>query len=99
MAYQDMIDAALGWQILYTYAETEGLNPDAMLEMQTKYGVTNHRWTDEQLGVFEQAWRDLLEEEAQKDPIFKEFADSYLAFRAKYKIWGDAQSLKGTYLD
>lgn len=98
-AYRDMIDAALGWQILYTYAETEGWNPDAMLEMQAKYGVTNHRWTDEQLGVFEQAWRDLLEEESAKDPLFKEFADSYLGFREKYKIWGDAQALKGTYLD
>ena len=98
-AYQDMIDAALGWQVLYTYAETEAKNPDAMLEMKSKYGVTNHRWNDEQLGVFEQAWRDVLTEESAADPTFKEFADSYLAFRTKYKLWGDAQAMLSTYID
>ncbi len=98
-SYQDMVDASLGWQLIYTYAETEAMNPDAMLEMKSKYGVTNHRWGDEQLAVFEQAWRDVLDEESAKDETFKEFADSYLAFRAKYKLWGDAQALKNTYLD
>ena len=71
-----------------------------MIEMAEKYGVKTHRWKDEQLAVFEQAWIDVLKEESAKDALFKEFADSYLDFRAKYtyKKWGDAQYLKGTYL-
>jgi hypothetical protein len=28
----------------------------------------------------------------------KKIADDYLAFRAKYKIWGDAQQMKPSYL-
>ena len=97
-SWQDMVDASLGWQLAYTYAETEAQNPPAMIEMAEKYGVKTHRWKDEQLAVFEQAWRDVLKEESAKDALFKEFADSYLDFRAKYKKWGDAQYLKGTYL-
>ncbi len=98
-SYQDMIDAALGWQLIYTYAETEALNPDAMLAMGSKYGVNVRRWRDDQLAVFEQAWQDVLVEQSAEDPLFKEFADSYLSFRAKYKLWGDAQSLKNTYIE
>ena len=93
-----MVDASLGWQLAYTYAETEAQNPPAMIEMAEKYGVKTHRWKDEQLAVFEQAWRDVLKEESAKDALFKAFADSYLDFRAKYKKWGAAQYLKGTYL-
>jgi TRAP-type mannitol/chloroaromatic compound transport system substrate-binding protein len=98
-AYQDMIETSLGNQLIYTYAESEAMNPDALAEMGEKYGVIRHRWKDEQLAVFEKAWKDVLVEESASDPTFKEFADSYLAFRAKYKLWGDAQKLNATYLD
>jgi TRAP-type mannitol/chloroaromatic compound transport system substrate-binding protein len=48
--------------------------------------------------VFEKAWMEVVEEESAKDKTFKEFADSYYSFRKQYKIWGEAQSLKPTYL-
>jgi TRAP-type mannitol/chloroaromatic compound transport system substrate-binding protein len=98
-SYQSMIDMALGEILIHTFAESEAMNPDALNVMAEKHGVTRHRWTDEQLAVFEKAWKEVLVEESGKDPTFKAFADSYLAFRAKYKGWGDAQFLKGTYLD
>ena len=41
---------------------------------------------------------EVVEEESAKDKTFKEFADSYYSFRKQYKIWGEAQSLKPTYL-
>ena len=56
------------------------------------------RWPDEQIAVFEKAWLEVIQEESAKDPLFKRIADDYLAFRAKYKIWGDAQAVKPTYL-
>ena len=85
-------------QAVYTYAETEGQNFIAMGEMKEKYGVTNRRWTDEQLAVFEKAWFEVLAEKSAEDPVFKKVADHYLDFRAKYKLWADAQSLEATYL-
>ena len=98
-SYQAMIDAALNEQLIFTYAESEAQNPAALIEMSEKHGVTRHRWRDDQLAVFEKAWNEVLAEESATDPTFKEFADSYTSFRAKYKPWGDAQKLKDTYLD
>lgn len=69
-----------------------------MNTMLEKHGVTNKRWTDEELAAFEQAWSEVLTEESANDPIFKKVADSYLAWREIYKTWGDAQSLEATYL-
>jgi TRAP-type mannitol/chloroaromatic compound transport system substrate-binding protein len=68
-----------------------------MKEMKEKYGVTNRRWTDKQLAVFEKAWIEVLAEKSADDPLFKKVADHYLDFRKQYKLWGDAQSLNATY--
>jgi TRAP-type mannitol/chloroaromatic compound transport system substrate-binding protein len=83
--------------MLRSYVETEAANPGAMLEMGTKYGVITRRWTDAQLAVFEKAWIEVLQEDAKKDPLFKETFESYSAFRKIYAKWGDAQALKATY--
>jgi TRAP-type mannitol/chloroaromatic compound transport system substrate-binding protein len=69
-----------------------------MVEMGTKYGVKTMRWRDDQLAVFEQAWLDVLNEDAKTDAKFKEVADSYLSFRKAYSKWGAAQSMQATYL-
>ncbi len=95
--YQAWIEVAAGESIHFTYAETEAKNPAAMNEMLEKYGVTNKRWSDEELAAFESAWHEVLTEESANDPLFKKVADSYLAFRAVYKTWGDAQFLRTTY--
>jgi TRAP-type mannitol/chloroaromatic compound transport system substrate-binding protein len=97
--YKAMIEIAAGDNVFNTYAETEALNPAAMNEMLTKYGVHNKRWTDEQLAVFEKAWTEVVAEESAKDPWFKEINESYAAFRKVYRTWGKAQSLKSTYLE
>ena len=95
--YKAMIEVAAMRQVIYTYAETEAMNFQAMGEMKEKYGVTNRRWTDEQLAVFERAWLEVLAEKSAEDPTFKRVADHYLNFRKQYKLWGDAQALKATY--
>jgi TRAP-type mannitol/chloroaromatic compound transport system substrate-binding protein len=96
-AYRAMLEAACGWNIHVNYAETEALNPAAMNEMLEKYGVSNVRWTDQELAAFEAAWDEVLAEQSAADPIFKKVADNYLSFRKVYKTWGDAQALKATY--
>jgi TRAP-type mannitol/chloroaromatic compound transport system substrate-binding protein len=96
--HKAMLELTCGEQIHYNYAETEANNPDAMNKMVQDNGVTVQRWTDEQLAAFEEAWQAVLEEQSAADPTFKEVADSYLAFRDRYKTWGQAQFLKSTYL-
>jgi TRAP-type mannitol/chloroaromatic compound transport system substrate-binding protein len=97
-AYRAMLEAACGWDVHVTYAESEAMNPPAMNEMLAKYGVENVRWTDQELAAFETAWDEVLAEQSAADPTFKKVADSYLAFRKVYKTWGDAQALDATYL-
>jgi TRAP-type mannitol/chloroaromatic compound transport system substrate-binding protein len=97
-AYQAMLELGAGESIHFTYVETEAKNPAAMNEMLEKYGVQNKRWTDEELAAFETAWNEVLAEQSAADPTFKKVADSYLAFRRTYKVWGEAQALKATYL-
>lgn len=98
-AYQAMLEMACGETTLNTYADTETTNPMAMNEMLDKYGVTNKRWSDEDLAVFEKAWNEVLQEEMAKDEVFKRVAESYLEFRKVYRTWGGAQALKSTYLE
>jgi TRAP-type mannitol/chloroaromatic compound transport system substrate-binding protein len=97
-SYKAMVENGTYAQVVYTYADGDARNFPAMQEMKSKYGVTNRRWTDEQLAVFEKAWTEVVAEESAKDEYFKKFADSFYAFRDQYRIWGDAQSLKSTYL-
>ena len=93
-----LLQLALGEATMWGFAETEGRNPEAMNENAQKYGVKNVRWTDEQLAAFERAWREVVEEQSAKDPVFKKIADNFYAFRERYKVWGEAQQLNPTYL-
>jgi len=95
--HKAMLELACGEQIHYNYAETEANNPNAMNKMVEENGVQVRRWSDEELAAFETAWQEVLEEQSASDPVFKEVADSYLAFRETYKTWGDAQFLQSTY--
>ena len=67
--------------------------------MLSEYGVTNKRWSDEDLARFEAAWREVAVEVGEKDALWKKAAESYFAWREVYKTWGDAQSLDSTYLE
>lgn len=97
-SHQLIVRTALNDGVIHTFAETEWRNPEALNEMQAKHGVQVKRWSDEELAVFEQAWREVVAEESAKDPLFKKVADHYFAFRERYKVWGDSQYLKPTYL-
>lgn len=97
-AHQAVIKAALNDSVIHTYAESEYVNPTVMVEMEEKHGVVIRRWDDKALAVFEEKWMEVLEEQSAADPLFKRVADSYFEFRERYRIWGEAQSLKPTYL-
>ena len=98
-SYQAMVEMAVGREVAYTYADTEAKNPAAMNAMKSEFGVTNKRWSDADLAKLEAAWNEVMAEESEKDPLFKAAAESYSAWRAAYKTWGDAQALDSTYLE
>jgi TRAP-type mannitol/chloroaromatic compound transport system substrate-binding protein len=95
--HKKIIQVALNDSVIDTYVQTEAQNPAVMVQMKEKHGVTNRRWTDEQLKAFEKAWLEVLAEESAKDPLFKKVADNYQNWRRTYAIWGDNQELKNTY--
>ncbi|MEM9028927.1 MAG: TRAP transporter substrate-binding protein [Pseudomonadota bacterium] len=98
-SYKKILEITASEGMAYIFADSEARNPAAMQEMQTKHGVKVRRWSDAELGRYEQAWLDVIKEESANDPLFKKVADDYLAFRKTYRIWGNAQALKSTYLD
>lgn len=98
-AYRSMLKAAAAEQTTVTFAETEAENPAAMRKMKEQYGVEHPRWRDETLRRFEEAWQEVVAEKSASDAGFKRIADSYFAFRETYRIWGEAQAMKATYLD
>ena len=51
-----------------------------MNKMLDEYGVTNVRWTDEELAAFETAWNEVVEEQSAQDEDFKRIAESYHGF-------------------
>jgi TRAP-type mannitol/chloroaromatic compound transport system substrate-binding protein len=97
-SYKKMIEVTAGYGVMRNYAESEASNFGAMKEMTQKFGVQIKRWPDDQIAVFEKTWLEVLQEESAKDPLFKKIADDYLAFRKEYKLWGDAQAMKPSYV-
>ncbi len=97
-ANKRILEVAAGYQVHYTYAESEASQFAVMAEMRAKHKVQIKRWSDKDLATFEKAWMEVLKEESAKDPLFKKIADDFLAFRAQYAIWGDSQAMKPTYL-
>jgi TRAP-type mannitol/chloroaromatic compound transport system substrate-binding protein len=95
---QAILEASCGWNIYVNYAETEAMNPAAMNKMLEEYGVTNVRWSDEDLAAFEAAWNEVVEEQSADDEDFARIAESYYAFREVYRTWAAAQFLKPTYV-
>ena len=96
-AYKKLIEVAADGMVTRSIAETEATNPVALNKMQKENGVTVKRWPDSELAKFEAAWLEVVKEESGKDALFKKIADDFLGFRKEYKVWGDAQAMKGTY--
>ena len=60
----------------------------ALQALQEK-GVILHRWSPEIIAVVEQAWEEVVQEEAAKNGDFARVWDSLRKFREEYKLWGD----------
>ena len=80
------IEATCTESVVKSLAMAESRQPKALEELQAK-GVTLHRWSDEILKVFENAWHEVVEEESAKDEDFAKVWASLSEFRKSYKTW------------
>ena len=85
---QEIIEIVCGDNYRAGLGMSEAAQAKALTELRAK-GVEFHRWPDETLDVFRNAWAEVAEEEAAKDPMFRKVLDSFNSFRAEYKVWAD----------
>ncbi|PPR15557.1 MAG: Monocarboxylate 2-oxoacid-binding periplasmic protein [Alphaproteobacteria bacterium MarineAlpha9_Bin3] len=82
------IEATCTESVVKSLAMAESRQPKALEELQAK-GVTLHRWSDEILKTLEDAWLEVVKEEAAKDEDFAKVWASLSEFRKSYKTWKD----------
>ncbi len=85
-AHQEMVETACSDMIRGMIAEGEALQWQAMQEMRAE-GVELRRWPAEILVAFEDAWLDIVDEQAAANPNFARVWESYDNFRQNYEIW------------
>ena len=79
---------ACGDSVRRSIARGEALQVPA-LEYLADKGVQFHKWPQEFLDAYAQAWDQVVAEEAAKDSDFATAWDSLSAFRASYTTWKD----------
>jgi TRAP-type mannitol/chloroaromatic compound transport system substrate-binding protein len=85
-SYQRMVEIACNEANLWMMSAAEAKQGETIAFFESQ-GVTIHKWPDEFIEAFRQAWEEVAAEEAAADPRFKEIYDNYTAYRAKYAKW------------
>lgn len=88
-----IIEVTCGDSVRHVIADGEYQQPAALDELQAK-GVMIHKWPPETLAALKAAWEEVVAEQSAKDPLFKEVAEHYTAFRTRYALWKDIGYLK-----
>ena len=88
-----VIEASCGDTMRETIAQGEAAQWKAMREMQAQ-GVKLKRWAPEILVAFENAWKEVVAEESEKNPNFKRIYASFSQFRENYSIWRHFSTLQ-----
>ena len=88
LAQQTLVDMACGDLVRESLAEGEAMQVPA-LERLASEGVEFHRWPDEFLTAYQEAWLEVAVEEAEADPDFARALASLDDFRERFKVWND----------
>ena len=86
-AQQMMLDVMCRAATADSFAYTEAIQAEVMKNNVSQYGVEHRYWPRELLATFEKTWLEVAEEQAQKDPFFRQVWDDMSDFRASYGIW------------
>jgi TRAP-type mannitol/chloroaromatic compound transport system substrate-binding protein len=90
---KEIIKTACDSTMLQNYLEGEGLQSNAIKEIQSK-GVTIHYWPKEILDTYRRTWDEVVKEQQAKSPEFAKVWASLSKFREEYKVWRDHGYLK-----
>ena len=90
---QLMFETACRVNFLWSYNNGAMRQPDFLSRFEEQ-GVQIRRFPDEVLDALREASRTVLEEEAAKDPYFREAYDSIRAFSAKVNRWYEIQEFR-----
>ena len=90
---KEIIKTACDSTMLQNYLEGEGLQSNAIKEIQSK-GVTIHYWPKDILDTYRRTWEEVVKEQQAKSPEFAKVWASLSKFREEYKVWRDHGYLK-----
>lgn len=71
----------------YTLSRSTALQGPAFTENADKHGVKNKEWSEDMLQAFEEAWLEVIDEEASKDDMLKKVWEDYQAYMEDYRPW------------
>lgn len=94
LPYRRMIETACEASIAWSLAAGEARQAGALRALGEQHGVSIREWPPEVLARLRQAWDDVAREEAGRDADWKRVWDSYAAFRARYRSWGEHGHLR-----
>ncbi len=92
--HKAIIEQACAEELLQIMTEGEATQWAAMKRMRDDHGVKIMQWPPAILAAYDEAWKEVIEEESKANPNFKKVYDSYAAFRANYDIWREYGYLK-----
>ena len=92
-AQHAIIENACKANVAMGLAEGEAIQAKALKELVDN-GVTLHRWSDDDLAVFEEKWNEVAEEQAAANEDFARVWASLQAYRDEYKLWAEYGYLK-----
>jgi len=84
--HKKIMDTACRESLMWSFVRAEALQYKAMIALKEK-GVKLHRWPPEILEAMEAKWQEVVEEESEKDPLFRRAHESFAAFRKDYAVW------------
>ncbi|NIM12326.1 MAG: hypothetical protein GTO45_09450 [Candidatus Aminicenantes bacterium] len=90
------IETVCGNTYGFIYNQFQTMNARALKELQDKEKVKLMEFPKEVLDRLEQLSRDVLEEEAKKDPQFKRVYEAFKKFKEENKAYGWRGNLYGT---
>lgn len=75
--------------VALTMAQGETIQLEPLATMVHEHGVTVHRWSDEMLTTFEEAWNSVMELKVAESEEFARVWNHIQEFRAQYATWAE----------
>lgn len=85
---QVILDAVAMETNLWSLSEFEAGNGAALQELITKHKVNLKQFPADMMDELRKLAKDVLEEEANKDPLARKVHDAFKKFKAQVGVWG-----------